>query len=264
MTMVSRRITFDAQHSSKRKPLPHKKSVAAARAPVAAASGGLDPDNTTVLVCGGAGVGLEVVKQLLDVGCWVTQICRSPGAFTSEIEKRGGMTRSQDVLDQAAVASIMDSIDDLDVVISTVGGSPTNPAADGMGNSNIIEAAKARGIKRFVLVTSIGTGDSKDAPPAEVYKVLEPVLLEKAKAEERLKASGMDYTIIRPGGLKSEPATGTGILTEDITICGAICRQDVAKLVTKCLWSGAAVCKTLSAVDTEQVGGEQKFKTFEC
>jgi hypothetical protein len=38
-----------------------------------------------------------------------------------------------------------------------------------------------------VLVTSVGCGDSKDAPGPEVYKVLEPVLLEKNKAEEKLK-----------------------------------------------------------------------------
>ena len=45
----------------------------------------------------------------------------------------------------------------------------------------------AKGVKKFVLVTSIGTGDSKDAPPSQVYDVLKPVLLEKEKAEERLK-----------------------------------------------------------------------------
>lgn len=55
------------------------------------------------------------------------------------------------------------------------------------GNINLIEAAKKRGVKKFVLVTSIGTGDSKGAPPQQVYDVLRPVLLEKEKAEERLK-----------------------------------------------------------------------------
>ncbi len=55
------------------------------------------------------------------------------------------------------------------------------------GNINLIEAALAKGVKKFVLVTSIGTGDSKDAPPSQVYDVLKPVLLEKEKAEERLK-----------------------------------------------------------------------------
>lgn len=47
----------------------------------------------------------------------------------------------------------------------------------------------------------------------------------------------MDYTIIRPGGLKSEAATGTGVLTEDPSVCGAIHREDVADLVIKALFS---------------------------
>ena len=71
---------------------------------------------------------------------------------------------------------------------------------------------------KFVLVTSIGTGDSQGAPPPQVYEALKPVLLEKVKAEDRLKElakeKGLPFCIVRPGGLKSEPATGTGVLTE--------------------------------------------------
>ena len=52
--------------------------------------------------------------------------------------------------------------------------------------------------------------------------------------------STMQWTIIRPGGLKSEPATGSGILTEDRSICGAINREDVAELVVKALFSDKA------------------------
>lgn len=43
-------------------------------------------------------------------------------------------------------------------------------------------------MKKFVLVTSIGTGNSRGAPPSQVYEVLKPVLVEKEKAEEHLKA----------------------------------------------------------------------------
>ena len=50
----------------------------------------------------------------------------------------------------------------------------------------------------------------------------------------------MQWTIIRPGGLKSEPATGSGVLTEDRSVCGAINREDVADLVVKALFSDKA------------------------
>lgn len=62
------------------------------------------------------------------------------------------------------------------------------------GNINLIEAAAKKGVKKFVLVTSIGTGDSKDAPPGQVYDVLKPVLLEKEKAEEALKVRSCRLT----------------------------------------------------------------------
>lgn len=58
------------------------------------------------------------------------------------------------------------------------------------GNINLIEAAAKKGVKRFILLTSIGVGDSKDAPPQQVYDVLKPVLIEKGKAEDKLKVRG--------------------------------------------------------------------------
>lgn len=48
---------------------------------------------------------------------------------------------------------------------------------------------------------------------------------------------GLDYTIVRPGGLKSEAGTGSGVLTEDSSVCGAIHREDVADLIVKALFS---------------------------
>jgi hypothetical protein len=81
-------------------------------------------------------------------------------------------------------------IEEVDAVISTIGGSTKDPSADSTGNINVIEAAAAKGVKKFILVTSIGCGDSRDAPGEQVYKVLEPVLVQKDKAEERLKVWG--------------------------------------------------------------------------
>ena len=116
---------------------------------------------------------------------------------------------------------------------------------------------------KFVLVTSIGTGDSQGAPPPQVYEALKPVLLQKVKAEDKLKelaaANGMEFCIVRPGGLKSEPATGTGVLTEDVNICGAIHHADVASLVVKCVLKDSANGKVLSCVDKEQLFDAKRF-----
>ena len=78
-------------------------------------------------------------------------------------------------------------IEEVDAVISTIGGTTKDPLADSEGNINLINEAIKKGVKKFILVTSIGTGDSKDAPGEQVYNVLKPILLEKLKAENRLK-----------------------------------------------------------------------------
>ena len=73
----------------------------------------------------------------------------------------------------------------------------------------------------------------------------------------------MEFCIVRPGGLKSEPATGTGVLTEDTSICGAINRADVASLVVKCVLKEKCNGKVLSAVDKEQLFDQPEFAVFE-
>ncbi|MEQ8961953.1 MAG: NAD(P)H-binding protein, partial [Coleofasciculus sp. C2-GNP5-27] len=86
------------------------------------------------------------------------------------------------------------------------------------------------------------------------------VLIEKEQAENYLKDSGLTYTVIRPGGLKSEPATGTGVVTEDQRVAGTIHRADVAQLVCQCLFSEAANNKVLAAIDRAQMYGYPEFE----
>ncbi|GMH40573.1 hypothetical protein BSKO_08477 [Bryopsis sp. KO-2023] len=223
----------------------------------------VDPDNANILVAGGGGVALMVAKRLKDMGSWVYMFQRS-NTRQSEIEGMMAIMVKGDAIERESVDKAFAGIEEIDAVISTIGGTPANPLADSIGNINLIDAAAAKGVKRFILVTSIGTGDSKDAPPQPVYDVLKAVLVEKEKAEERLKALGskMEFVIVRPGGLKSEPKTGSGVLTEDSTVCGAVHREDVADLVVECLFSDNAKNKVLSAVDSEQLFGTPKFEVF--
>ena len=99
-----------------------------------------------------------------------------------------------------------------------------------------------------------------------MFDALKPVLIEKAKAEEHLKAvsakTGMEYAIVRPGGLKSEPATAPRV-HRDKSICGAIHREDVADLVIKCVLKAKTNGKVLSAVDKAQLLEQPDFATFE-
>merc|ERR1712100_228233 len=212
----------------------------------------LEPDNISVLVAGGSGVAMDVFRQLTAAGTWVTVLQRHEDN-RKEIESVGGFLVKGDVFDPKALKLV----EEYDAVVSTVGGTPADPKADSEGNIALIDACVAKGIKKFVLVTSIGTGDSKSAPPQNVYDALEPVLIEKEKAEEHLKniakEKGIDFVIVRPGGLKSEPRTNTAVLTENTNVCGAIHREDVAALTMMCVLKDKANGKVLSAVDKAQL-----------
>jgi len=59
----------------------------------------------------------------------------------------------------------------------------------------------------------------------------------------------MNWTIVRPGGLKSEPATGKAILTEDNLAIGSVHREDVATAVIQALNSPNTERKILSVID---------------
>ena len=81
--------------------------------------------------------------------------------------------------------------------------------------------------------------------------MLKDVLEAKEKAENILMDfyTNSNWSIIRPGGLVSEPMTGKAILTEDTTAIGSIHREDVADLVLQAMDSAKTERKVLSAVD---------------
>lgn len=224
----------------------------------------MSPDNASILVCGGGGIALDVTRKLKDMGAWVWMLQRSDSR-RKEIEGMMAIVIKGDALQPDSIQKAFDQIEEVDAVVSTIGGTPADPQADSQGNINLIEAAAKKGVKKFILLTSIGVGDSKDAPPQQVYDVLKPVLVEKGKAEERLKSIGgdMQFTIIRPGGLKTQPATGRGVLTEDSSVCGAIHREDVADLLVHALFSDKTNNKVLAAVDQDQIMDKKEFATFQ-
>ncbi|MEG4027919.1 MULTISPECIES: SDR family oxidoreductase [unclassified Microcoleus] len=208
------------------------------------------------------GVGLEIAKCLIAQNMQVTALLRSP-ATSTELEAMGIKVVTGDALDAAAMEAAMADGEPIHAVISTIGSLPKDrEISDYLGNKNLIDAAAKAGVQKFILVSSIGSGNSVGALPPQALETLRPVLIEKEKAENHLIASGMIYTVIRPGGLKSEPATGNGILTEDCRVSGTIHRADVAQLVCQCLVSDAANNKVLSAVDKQMVYGNPEFEVL--
>ncbi|WP_055076067.1 SDR family oxidoreductase [Pseudanabaena sp. 'Roaring Creek'] len=213
------------------------------------------------------GVGREIAKLLLENEpplVRLVALLRNP-TYAVELEALGAKVMLGDALDYPTLEAAMSNCGAIDAVITTMGGLPSDRGerADCEGNKNLIDLAVKRGVKKFILVSSIGSGNSVVAIAPQVLQALGAILKEKEKAEQHLVNSGLTYTIIRPGGLKSEAATGTAVLTEDPTISGIIHRTDVARLVCDCLNSDRANNKVFSAIDRHMLFKPVQFEIFD-
>ena len=207
-------------------------------------------DAPPVLIFGATrGTGLEVAKLLSARGESFVAFVR-PSSNRSELEKLNAAFVVGDATDMASVQTAVSS-QPFRAIVSTIGCLSCEPPPDFIGNRNITDAAVEAGVPRMVLVTSLGTGDSKDAPPFVSRLFLRKILPLKEQAEEHLKASGLDYTIIRPGGLRpaDAPITGQGYLSEDRAAFGFMHRADLAEMIVGALDDDRTIGKTFSAAD---------------
>ena len=129
------------------------------------------------------GVGREIAKYLVERNQKVKALLRSE-ASRAELEAMGITVVMGDALDVAAVEQAMLG-EPIYAVISTIGGLPKEgDRADYLGNKNLIDAAMKAGVQKFILVSSIGSGESVVALPPQALETLKPVLIEKEKAEK--------------------------------------------------------------------------------
>jgi uncharacterized protein YbjT (DUF2867 family) len=203
-----------------------------------------------ILVFGGnRATGLEIVRLLREKGEDVTVAVRAT-SNTDALQALGAKTVVADALEADTVRAAFAS-GTYKVVVSTLGTSRGENARrpDFVGNRNVIDAAKEAGATRFVFVTVVGTGNSLEAAPRPARSFLKEVIELKGQAEDHLRASGLQYTIIRPGGLSEGKSTGQAVLADDPMAFSYIARIDVAKLAVDAIGDPATIGKTYNAYD---------------
>jgi len=143
-----------------------------------------------------------------------------------------------DVLNSAQVNS---AVQNQDVVMVNLG----MPASDKStlradGTFNIIQAMKAQSVRRLIVQTSLGFGDSKEVLPWQMKYIIVPFILKNAfkdheLQEEHITSSGLDWTIVRPGNLTNGRRKGVYKLAFDVKekIKLKVSRADVADFMLK-------------------------------
>jgi uncharacterized protein YbjT (DUF2867 family) len=153
-----------------------------------------------------------------------------------------------DVLD---LATLPTAIGDSTVILCATGAKPsldpTGPyQVDYQGTKNLVDVAKAKDIEQFVFVSSLCV--SKFFHPLNLFWL---ILYWKQQAETYLKTSGLNYTIVRPGGLKNDDNSNPVIMSAaDTLFDGSIPRQKVAQVCVESLTNPRSRNKILEIVSS--------------
>jgi putative NADH-flavin reductase len=207
----------------------------------------------TVLVIGASrGIGLETVKALLAAGHNVRALARQASAIAIEdarLTKLDG-----DALDQATVERALQGVDAVVQSLGVTFGPETvlkGTKLFSRATRVLVDAMRKSGAKRLLVVTGAGAGDSRGHGSFLFDRIVFPLVLkrvydDKDVQEQIVRASGLDWTIARPGVLTDGAATGRyQVLTDPGTWRGGtIARADVADFLARAIADRAYVGQT--------------------
>jgi uncharacterized protein YbjT (DUF2867 family) len=192
-----------------------------------------------VVIAGGHGqIALQLERLLAERGDQPVGIVRNPDHVT-DVEATGAEAVVLD-LEKAGVPELAAVVEGADAVVFAAGGGPGSGAArketvDKGAAILLADAAEAAGVRRYVMVSSMGT-DQADPESDDVFQVY---LRAKKAADDDLMARDLDWTVVRPGRLTDDP--GTGRVQVGTLERGDIPRADVAAVLAGCLVSPTTV-----------------------
>jgi uncharacterized protein YbjT (DUF2867 family) len=185
-----------------------------------------------VLVAGGHGkIALRLLRLLAADGHRARGLVRKPGQ-AADLAAVGAVAVLGDL---EADAGLDEYVQGADVVVFAAGAGPgSGPqrkrTVDLGGAVKLVDAARAVGVRRYVMISSIGADRAQLASGP-----MRPYLEAKAEADRYLMASGLDYTIVRPGSLTDDPGTGRVGLSTELGGRGQVPRDDVAAVIARVL-----------------------------
>ncbi|WP_338538407.1 SDR family oxidoreductase [Janibacter terrae] len=198
-----------------------------------------------VLIGGHGKVALLLAPILVEQGHEVTSVIRNPD-HAADIEATGATARVADV-EQLDVPGLAEVLEGHDAVVWSAGAGGGDPertyAVDRDAAIRSIDAAGSAGVRRYVMVSYAGAGpDHGVAPDNPFFAYAEA----KAAADEHLRGTDLDWTVLGPSGLTLEPASGSIDVGEG---GGTVSRANVARVVAATLADSGTVRRTIEFHD---------------
>jgi len=212
-------------------------------------------DMQLVAVAGATGrTGSLVVKELRRRTFSVRALVRSCSR-AAWIQDAGAEVTEADI---GSVDSLQTAVSGASYIISALGSKKPfsgkeNNLVDNMAIRNLAIAGKSVGIKKIVVISSIGVGNSRKSINFIFRLLMGPVLKRKHLSEQFITTCGIDYTIIRPGGLSDKPLSGSLAFGEGGKISGLVSRKDIARVCVDALEKNSMKNRVLEVVDASTV-----------
>ncbi|HXH45387.1 MAG TPA: SDR family oxidoreductase [Bradyrhizobium sp.] len=191
---------------------------------------------SNILVLGATGgTGRLIVNEALARGYNVTALVRSA-------EKAGDLEGARLVTGDAREADLLrDALKGQEAVVSALG-TPASPFREvtllSAATRALVDAMKSEQVARLVAITGIGAGDSAGHGGFLFDKLIHPLLLrhvyeDKNRQEAIVRASGLDWVLVRPAILNDKAGRGGVRALEDLSRFhgGTVSREDVARFV---------------------------------
>jgi uncharacterized protein YbjT (DUF2867 family) len=197
-----------------------------------------------VVVAGGHGkVGRHLLERLAASGHRARGLIRDPDQ-ARDLERLGAEAV---VCDLESEDDISRCVEGADAVVFAAGAGPGSgperkKTVDLGAAVKLIEACHKTGIRRYLMVSSIGADD-----PSRGSEQMRPYLEAKHDADVALEQAGLDHTIVRPGMLTDDPGTGKVSAGPDVQRA-EVPREDVAAVLAAALEIDETIGKTFVVV----------------
>jgi uncharacterized protein YbjT (DUF2867 family) len=185
-----------------------------------------------VVIAGGHGkIALQLAALLAGRGDVVTSVVRNP-EHRADVETAGAAVVVLD-LESAAAGDLATHLAGADAVVFAAGAGPGSgverkDTVDRAAAVLLADAAARAGVARYLLVSSTGVDDPPASGTDEVWAAY---LRAKKAAEDAIRATALDWTILRPGRLTDDPATGRVLLAPPPVARGDVTRADTAAVL---------------------------------